>query len=83
MKRKRKYTEAVHAGRVKRVIEKERPGNHCPAGRKFEIGPIYKLWEAPRGDEIPEIKKPCSLYALSFWGCVTIPLWVNTAPATG
>ncbi|KKM75043.1 hypothetical protein LCGC14_1394220 [marine sediment metagenome] len=59
MKRKRKYTEAVHAKRVQKVIEKERPGNHCPAGRKFKKEPIYELWEAPRGDEIPEIKKPC------------------------
>ena len=53
------YTEKIHARRVKRVIEKERPIKHCPAGRKFKKEPIYELWEAPRGDEIPEIKKPC------------------------
>ncbi|KKM76306.1 hypothetical protein LCGC14_1381540 [marine sediment metagenome] len=57
--KKPRYTEQKHAQLVRKVIEKESPGNHCPAGRKFEKGPIYDLWEAPRGDEIPEIKKPC------------------------
>ncbi len=39
-----KYTEAVHARRVKKVIEKERPSMYCPAARGFCIGPVYDLW---------------------------------------
>ncbi len=36
MKRKCKYTEAIHARRVKRVIEKENPLKHCPAQPRYE-----------------------------------------------
>ncbi len=41
---KRKYTEAVHAKRVKQVIEKESPYKHCPAGEGFCRGCVYVLW---------------------------------------
>ncbi len=37
MKRKRKYTEAVHARRVQKVIEKENPRKHCPAQPRYKI----------------------------------------------
>ncbi|KKL99869.1 hypothetical protein LCGC14_1810120 [marine sediment metagenome] len=37
MQRKRKYTEAVHAKRVQKVIEKEKPSKHCPAQPRYKI----------------------------------------------
>ena len=61
MQRKRKYTEAIHAQRVKKVIEKKEPNKHCPASRKFGTDSVYHIWAAPYDDEVPEAKKPCHI----------------------
>ena len=45
MKRKRKYTEAVHARRVRKVIEKKRPRNHCPAQPRYVLLRVFDAWE--------------------------------------
>ena len=45
MKRKRKYTEAVHAKRVQKVIEKKCPGDHCPAQPRYVLLRVFDAWE--------------------------------------
>ncbi|KKN31165.1 hypothetical protein LCGC14_0826740 [marine sediment metagenome] len=47
MSRKRRYTEAVHARRVQKVIEKPNPQRHCPAQPRYERNSLngFEVWE--------------------------------------
>ena len=42
---KKRYTEAVHAQRVKKVIEKKRPCDHCPAQPRYVLLRVFDAWE--------------------------------------
>ncbi|HEA65798.1 hypothetical protein LCGC14_1705290 [marine sediment metagenome] len=61
---KRKYTEAVHAKRVKKVIEKKRPCGRCPKAPYF-YG-IKMLKNNPWG-EIPYPCKVCVEFIGGVW----------------
>ena len=62
MQRKRKYTEAVHAKRVQKVIEKEEPGNHCPAQKNYGVNTGHRglLWMGAK-DNSSFVKACCTI----------------------
>lgn len=63
---KRRYTERIHAQRVKRVIEKEKPCKHCPAAQEFRVDNTwYELWNVDTDGHgfIKNIHHPCTICA--------------------